>query len=897
MAFQAPKLTNAGKALYYENMAGAQLTITTIKMGSGTLAGSIANLTDLVEPVVVIDAFAAVREGYVDVSGTFSNADLEQGFYWREIGVFAANPDDPENREADILYCYQNAYDTADYIPVASVETVEKNIAAPIIVGDAAAVSCTLDRSLVLATLKDLQDHDNDPDAHKALLQNINKTLEGKQDKIRETGLLKGTGLKVIAAVPGTDYQAPTQELTNSDEMALTDTVPFFSSAAGQNRKVSLAVLKAALGVQSASINVTTCAGASVVCTDGKTTLNGVGSTKFSLPENTGEWTVTATLDGESATRQVEVTGALQYNVDLMITTGVAVTHPPTNTAYDVGDKFDTTGLVVTATFADGTTEDVTQDCKFSPETMEANTKTVTITYERAGRTLSTTQAVTVRQLSSISVITPPNKKAYYIGENFDPAGTVIQASMSDGSTKTVSGWTYSPTGALAAGNTTITFSYTENSVTKTCTYTITIRALTSIAVTTPPSKTTYNYGEKFASAGMVITATYNDGATRVVSGWTYSPTGNLNLSNTTITISYAEGGTTKTCTQAITVKNTLTSISVATPPSKTSYFAGESFSTAGMVIKATYGDGSTGNVSGYTYSPTGPLAASNKQITISYTYNGTTKTCTQAITVTEISTTLNSNSWATIRAVSDASKGTNYWSTGATKTITINGKVGNTTFSNLSIDVFILGFNHNASREGANRIHFKIGKIGGAHVALVDSNYNNNSSSAANFQMNASNTNSGGWSGSSMRKTLLGNNGNPTSPPANSLLAALPADLRAVMKSCTKYTDNTGGGNDNAGYVTSTTDYLFLLAEFEFHGARTYANSAEKNYQAQYDYYKAGNSKVHYKHNATGTAAGAWCRSPYSSSSYSFCLVNTAGSANYNNADWSYGVAPGFCA
>ena len=817
MAFQAPKLTNAGKALYYENMAGAQLTITTIKMGSGTLAGSIANLTDLVEPVVVIDAFAAVREGYVDVSGTFSNADLEQGFYWREIGVFAANPDDPENREADILYCYQNAYDTADYIPVASVETVEKNIAVPIIVGDAAAVSCTLDRSLVLATLKDLQDHDNDPDAHKALLQNINKTLEGKQDKIKETGLLKGTGLKVIAAVPGTDYQAPTQELTNSDEMALTDTVPFFSSAAGQNRKVSLAVLKAALGVQSASINVTTCAGASVVCTDGKTTLNGVGSTKFSLPENTGEWTVTATLDGESATRQVEVTGALQYNVDLMITTGVAVTHPPTNTAYDVGDKFDTTGLVVTATFADGTTEDVTQDCKFSPETMEANTKTVTITYERAGRTLSTTQAVTVRQLSSISVITPPNKKAYYIGENFDPAGTVIQASMSDGSTKTVSGWTYSPTGALAAGNTTITFSYTENSVTKTCTYTITIRALTSIAVTTPPSKTTYNYGEKFASAGMVITATYNDGATRVVSGWTYSPTGNLNLSNTTITISYAEGGT--------------------------------------------------------------------------------TKTCTQAITVTEISTTLNSNSWATIRAVSDASKGANYWSTGATKTITINGKVGNTTFSNLSIDVFILGFNHNASREGANRIHFKIGKIGGAHVALVDSNYNNSSSSAANFQMNASNTNSGGWSGSSMRKTLLGNNGNPTSPPANSLLAALPADLRAVMKSCTKYTDNTGGGNDNAGYVTSTTDYLFLLAEFEFHGARTYANSAEKNYQAQYDYYKAGNSKVHYKHNATGTAAYAWCRSPYSSYSGYFCLVYTDGSALDSGAYWSYGVAPGFCA
>lgn len=169
MAFQAPKLTNAGKALYYDNMAGAQITITTIKMGSGTLAGPIANLTDLVEPVVVVDALATVRDNYVDVSGTFSNADLDQGFYWREIGVFAANPDDPENREADILYCYQNAYDTADYIPVASVETVEKNIVVPIIVGDAAAVSCTLDHSLVLATLKDLEDHENDKNAHPGL--------------------------------------------------------------------------------------------------------------------------------------------------------------------------------------------------------------------------------------------------------------------------------------------------------------------------------------------------------------------------------------------------------------------------------------------------------------------------------------------------------------------------------------------------------------------------------------------------------------------------------------------------------------------------------------------------------------------------------------------------------
>ena len=255
----------------------------------------------------------------------------------------------------------------------------------------------------------------------------------------------------------------------------------------------------------------------------------------------------------------------------------------------------------------------------------------------------------------------------------------------------------------------------------------------------------------------------------------------------------------------------------------------------------------------------------------------------------------LNNNDWATIRAISDASQGANYWAVGDTKTITINGKVGNTTFSNLSVDAFILGFNHNSSREGANRIHFQIGKISGVHIALVDSNYGRGGSSASYFQMNAGSTNEGGWNGSSMRKTLLGNSGTPSRPPSNSLLAALPDDLRAVMKAVTKYSDNTGGGSNTASYVTSTTDYLFLLSEFEYHGARTYANSAEQNYQARYDYYKAGNSKIHYKHNATGTAANAWCRSVYSDDYYTFCRVDTVGSASNGSARFSRGVTPGF--
>lgn len=267
------------------------------------------------------------------------------------------------------------------------------------------------------------------------------------------------------------------------------------------------------------------------------------------------------------------------------------------------------------------------------------------------------------------------------------------------------------------------------------------------------------------------------------------------------------------------------------------------------------------------------------------------------SVEVTLPTKVLNDNSWATIREVSSAGLGANYWAVGDVKEIKINGKVGNTTFSNLAVNVFILGFNHNSAREGNNRIHFKIGKIGGTQVALVDSQYGSGVSSSGYFSMNTSNTNTGGWANSYHRRTLLGNTGTPTSPPSNSLLAALPADLRAVMKAVTKYSDNTGGGNNTASYVTSTTDYLFELAEFEYHGARTYANSAEQNYQQQYAYYQAGNSKIHYKHNATGTAATVWCRSVGAGTTDDFCRVDTNGNANVSHAYYSWGVAPGFAA
>ena len=267
-------------------------------------------------------------------------------------------------------------------------------------------------------------------------------------------------------------------------------------------------------------------------------------------------------------------------------------------------------------------------------------------------------------------------------------------------------------------------------------------------------------------------------------------------------------------------------------------------------------------------------------------------KTFTVAVTL--VSKTLSSNSWAVIKAVSDAGQGANYWAVGDTKRITLNGKVGAYTFSNFNIDVFILGFNHNSSKEGSNRIHFQIGKVSGKAVALCDSQYNGSGSSAM-FHMNSSDSNSGGWNGSYMRKTLLGNSNTPASTLENSLMAALPSDLLAVMKTVTKYTDNTGGGSNSSGNVTATADYLFLLAEFEVFGTRYWANQYEQNSQKQYDYYKAGNSRVAYNHSAVSTAVWWWLRSAYYDYGYYFCDVITDGSYSNSYAYYSAGLRPGF--
>lgn len=291
---------------------------------------------------------------------------------------------------------------------------------------------------------------------------------------------------------------------------------------------------------------------------------------------------------------------------------------------------------------------------------------------------------------------------------------------------------------------------------------------------------------------------------------------------------------------------------------------------------------------------------------TVEATKNGQTKsgsvdvvsgTTSYTLTLYSISSTLNNNEWSVIKSVSDAGQGANYWSVGDRKEITLNGTVGHLTLSNYTTYAFIIGFNHNASVEGANRIHFQLGKTalsGGTDVALCDSNYALRPSGTGYFSMNENKTNSGGWESSQMRTNICGTS---LSSYSGTIIAVIPAALRAVLKSVTKYTDNIANeGGSTASHVTATTDYFFLLSEFEVFGSITYANNNESSKQAQYAYYSAGNSKIKYKHDGTSTAAHWWLRSPRASVSYAFVRVRADATVNYSNALESVGFAPGFC-
>ena len=168
---------------------------------------------------------------------------------------------------------------------------------------------------------------------------------------------------------------------------------------------------------------------------------------------------------------------------------------------------------------------------------------------------------------------------------------------------------------------------------------TLLAKALTRIEVTKKPSKIQYLEGESLDTAGMTVTAYYNDGSSATVTG--YSVTGYTSTPGTkTVTVTYQ--GKTASFTVNVSAKS-ITSITMKSNPGKTEYLTGESLNLTGAKITVKYNNGTSEEitvdssmVSGYDPNKVGSQ-------TVTVTYGG--KTTTFKVTVkSRIPTSITSN-------------------------------------------------------------------------------------------------------------------------------------------------------------------------------------------------------------------------------------------------------------
>ncbi|MEC0171178.1 phage tail protein, partial [Paenibacillus graminis] len=153
--FGGMTLTNKGLVLQGKAQAGAELNYTRIAVGDGSLSGqSVPALNGLIslKKNLPISRMRPQPPNKAVIGATLSNADITTGFFFREIGVFAQDPD-----VGEILYAYANAGVTADYIAAGGgSDIIEKAIDCVVIVGTAANITATIDDSLVFALQTDL---------------------------------------------------------------------------------------------------------------------------------------------------------------------------------------------------------------------------------------------------------------------------------------------------------------------------------------------------------------------------------------------------------------------------------------------------------------------------------------------------------------------------------------------------------------------------------------------------------------------------------------------------------------------------------------------------------------------------------------------------------------------
>lgn len=195
-------LTKKGQLLQAKVGTGVVLALTKMKLGSGVLpkGTSLEDLTDLVTPeqnVGIASKEVLTDQKMCKISATITNVGLSAGYYVRELGVFADDPDDGE-----ILYAV--TYDSApDYLPPEGGSTaVSQEFAVYISASTASNVKVSIDPG-ALATMGYVEtaiaDHNSLATAHENRFKLFEKIADFGDDLIKKLALT--TAISAITAL------------------------------------------------------------------------------------------------------------------------------------------------------------------------------------------------------------------------------------------------------------------------------------------------------------------------------------------------------------------------------------------------------------------------------------------------------------------------------------------------------------------------------------------------------------------------------------------------------------------------------------------------------------------------------------------------------------------------
>ena len=210
---------------------------------------------------------------------------------------------------------------------------------------------------------------------------------------------------------------------------------------------------------------------------------------------------------------------------------GIEVFSPPVKTVYWTGEELDTAGLVLLATYQGGTTSQITEGFAVTGfDSTLAGLKTVTISYGDVY--VEFTVTVNKLEVMSIEVVSPPEKREYWVGEELDTTGLMLEVVFSDGRIQRITeGFTISGFNSATAGQKTVSVYYQDNQD-MFAVFSVTVKTpkVSAVKIKTLPYKTEYFVGEELDLTGLTLTATFSDGSTGTVS----SGFGFLGFSSTT---------------------------------------------------------------------------------------------------------------------------------------------------------------------------------------------------------------------------------------------------------------------------------------------------------------------------------------------------------------------------